>query len=438
MRRLVDSYLDAWRVHPRRKPMIVRGARQVGKTHSLLEFGKRSFGSILHVDFERNPELVHIFQKNLAPGRLTRELEIASGVRLIPGETLLILDEVQACPQAITALRYFKEEMPEVHVFAAGSLLEFALRDLSFPVGRIQFLEMFPMTFAEYLWALGNEEGARVVLDGPGAEGQVGHAYLVDALKQYLVVGGMPEAVSVFASTGSFLECGEVHRSIYEAYRADFAKYAPGADKECLRSVLVSTARMVGQQLKYSRLATGYSNATIHRAFDLLHLARLVRKVRSTSPAGLPLDAHASNKVFKAVFVDVGLMQHICGIRMDVEYLASDLLDIHRGAVAEQFAGQEFAAATGGELHYWSRPKRGSSAEVDYLLALGADVVPVEIKSGATGRFRSLKMLLGDFANVNRALVFSSAGEITTEQLGIVRLPLYYAYFAARGQLPAP
>jgi len=432
MRRLVDETLEKWRGHPRRKPLLVRGGRQVGKTHSLLALGRRSFGNTLHLDFERNPDLSRTFDKDLDPTRLIAALEVITGTRIRPGETLLFLDEIQACPRAIMSLRYFKEQAPELHVVAAGSLLEFALRDLSFPVGRIQFLEMFPMIFAEYLWAMGNSQAAEIVLSRPEIIGEDVHAHLLEELRRYLAVGGMPEAIHTLKTSGSLVDCGEVHREIIEGYRADFSKYAPRADKTCLRTVMAATARSVGQQIKYARLAEGFSNATIHRAFDLLHTARILRKIRSTSPTGLPLAAHASEKVFKALFLDVGLMQHVCGIKMDVAYASTDLVDLHRGAVAEQFVGQELAVTQGGELHYWSRPARGSSAEVDYLVSTGTDVVPVEVKSGDTGRLRSLQMLLDAYPNCRRALVFSTAPPAPADERGLQRLPLYFAYGATR------
>jgi len=406
----------------------------VGKTHSLLEFGNRSFEAVLHVDFERNPDVSRVFDANLDPKRLVAELEIVTGVRARPGRTLVFLDEIQACPRAIASLRYFKEEMPELHVTAAGSLLEFALCDQPFPVGRVQFVEMYPMTFAEYLWARGKEEAAAIVLGTPVDPGEATHAFLVEELRRYFAVGGMPEAVRAFVTSGSLHECGQVHREIVEACRADFSKYAPRADKACFRTVMASVARTVGQQVKYSRLADGFSNATIRRAFELLCMARIVRKVSSTSPVGLPLEAHVSRKVFKALFLDVGLMQHVCGIKMDVEYHAADLVDIHRGAVAEQFVGQELTVSQNGDLYYWARPKRGSSAEVDFLAAVGTSIVPVEVKSGPAGRLRSLRILLQTYPNISRALVFSSAPIARVDENRLHRVPLHFAFSATGGK----
>jgi len=438
MRRLVDAMLDHWKTSSRRKPLIVRGARQVGKTWSLLELGKRAFENVVHVNFEKTPEIYPVFDGDLDVRRVISELEVLTGASICAGQTLLLLDEIQACPRAIVSLRYFKEQLPGLHVVAAGSLFEFALRSLSFPVGRVQFLEMFPMTFAEFLWARGKDKAADAVIGEPGAIGGAVHEFLMSELRSYVRVGGMPEAVSVYSSSGSLRDAGEVQREIVESYREDFSKYAPLADKSCLRAVMTSLARSVGQQVKYSRLARGFSNATIHKAFDLLCLARVVRKVRSASPAGLPFEAHASEKVFKALFVDVGLMHHVCGIGPEEHLASEDLLDVFRGSVAEQFVGQELLAATGSDLHYWARPQRGSSAEVDFLTSQGREIVPVEVKSGAPGRLRSLEVLMREYPLCRRALVFSSRSSPETHPRGLELLPLYLAFSSVNGAGQGP
>ncbi|MBM4355051.1 MAG: ATP-binding protein [Deltaproteobacteria bacterium] len=431
MRRLVDAVLDAWGRSLRRKPLIVRGARQVGKTWSVLDFGKRSLENVVHVNFERSPGLCPVFDGELDMRRVVSDLEALTGTSIRPGKSLLFLDEIQACPRAMVSLRYFKEQLPKLHVVGAGSLLEFAARDISFPVGRVQFLEMFPMTFAEFLWARGKAKAAEVVLKTPSATGEALHAFLMSEMRAYVQVGGMPEAVSVYASSGSLREAGEVQREIVESYRADFSKYAPLADKSCLRNVMTSVARSVGQQVKYSRLAEGFSNATIHRAFDLLCLARVARRVRSASPAGLPFEAHASQKVFKALFVDVGLMHQVCGIGPEQHLAGGDLLDLFRGAVAEQFVGQELLAAKGSDLFYWARPQRSSSAEVDFLISSQGGIVPVEVKSGAAGRLRSLDLLMREYPNCTSALVFSSSRSHQRTSRGVGFLPLYFAFSAS-------
>ncbi len=243
-----------------------------------------------------------------------------------------------------------------------------------------------------------------------------------------MFVGGMPEAVSTYADTGSIHQAFEVHAELIDAFRQDFAKYAPRADKRCLGAVFTAVARSVGQQIKYARLAEGFSNPTIKKAFDLLCQAQVVRKVRAASPAGLPLGASASERKFKALMVDIGLMQNVCGLPADVEFGQTDLLALHRGALAEQFVGQELTAAGQTELHYWARPAKSSNAEVDFLAVRGGRVCPVEVKSGSAGRLKSLHLLLASHPDCPAGYVLSGApyGELPEQKL--VFLPLYYAW----------
>ena len=229
MKRNIDNELRKWKSRIRRKPLILRGARQVGKTYSVKKFGG-SFDSFALVDLEKKPELHKIFSGDLSAPRLVADLEVMSGMKIIPGKTLLFLDEIQACPRAVTALRYFYEEMPDLHVVAAGSLLEFALKDISFPVGRIQFLHLYPLCFAEYLSAIGNEIAAGYVRSRPCLLSPAVHTTLCDELRRYFFVGGMPECVKAYVDSGSLQESFEVQAEIIETYRFDFAKYAPRAD----------------------------------------------------------------------------------------------------------------------------------------------------------------------------------------------------------------
>jgi uncharacterized protein len=431
VRRLIDNRLEQWRNKERRKPLVLRGARQVGKTYSVRALANHHFDQLLMIDFERNPDIRRLFDQDLDPDRLLSELELITGVRAIPGKTLIFFDEIQTCPRALVALRYFKEQRPDLHLIAAGSLIDFTLRDLSFPVGRVQFLEMLPMTFGEFLWARKRDDAAAVVLDGPTAVTPTVHSFLLGELATYLKVGGLPEAVAAFVATGSMLESREVQDELLTSYWADFSKYAPRADKACLRAVMASVAGSVGQQIKYTRLSRDFANVTVKRAFDLLTMARVATRIPAASPAGLPLAGHASDKIFKALFLDVGLMHRAAGLDPATHYSPEGLLAIHRGAVAEQFVGQELAAATNRELYYWARPVRGSSAEVDYLIAKGDTPLPIEVKSGSTGRLRSLAQLMLEYPTIKRALLFSTAPAAPPNDNGIERLPLYAAYNAA-------
>ncbi len=428
MKRIVEKDLLDWADHPRRKPLIVRGARQTGKTWSVVSLGEKRFGGRIHrIDLERNLDWHRIFEGNLDISRILSELEILLNKRIEAGKDLLFIDEIQSCPRAITALRYFYEEAPELHVIAAGSLLEFALTDISFPVGRIQFLEMNPLTFQEFLLAFDKQAMAQALARPPSQQSDSVHKALMRELRDYLLVGGMPEAVYAYAETKSIEEAFRVQEDLIETYRQDFSKYAAKADKQCINAVLTNVAKSVGKIIKYSKLAEGFSTPTIHKAFDLLCMARVIIKVRSSSPTGIPLSANASEKRFKALTVDVGLMRALAGVSTEEILKQSQLLGIYQGAMAEQFVGQELKATKGKDPFFWRREAKSSQAEVDFLISQDNFIRPIEVKSGTSGSLRSLHLLLKSYPNCPKGYVLSDRpfGEIASQNL--VFLPLYYA-----------
>jgi hypothetical protein len=433
MKRFIDQELFKWKHRKRRKPLIVRGARQVGKTYSIRSFGESHFDMFALADLERNPELHRIFNGKLDAKQIIADLEILLGQKIQPGKTLLFIDEIQACPRAITALRYLYEEVPDLHVIAAGSLLEFAMKDISFPVGRIQFLQLYPLCFVEYLLAIGHNKAAGILLEPPKEVSESVHEFLIEELRRYFFIGGMPESVLSYVESGSMQEAFEVQAEICENYRMDFAKYRPQVNKDCLNSVLTSISQNVGQQIKYSRLATGFSNPTLKKAFDLLAMAKIIAKIPSTDPSGLPLGASSSDKVFKGLMVDIGLMRYLTGMPIDVEYQKAELLNIYQGGMAEQFVGQEMLLSQNGSLHYWSRQAKSSSAEVDYLAIIDGKIYPIEVKSGPSGRLKSLHIFLKTYQNCPKGIVFSTGpyGELAEERISFV--PLYYAFSATGG-----
>lgn len=433
MERIISKKLLAWKNRPNRKPLILRGARQVGKTHTVLDFGQNYFKGKVHlVDLEKHPDWHRIFEKDLVAKRILSELEILVNARITPGTDLLFIDEIQTCPRAIMALRYFHEEFPALDLIAAGSLLEFAMKNISFPVGRVQILNMFPMSFPEFLHATGKTTAAETVLASAIRQPDAVHSMLLEELRRYFFIGGMPECVKAFVQTGKIRDAFEVQADLVNTFRQDFSKYVPYSDARCLNSVLSATAKHVGHQIKYSQLAEGFTNPTIKKAFDLLCLAQVIRKVPATSPAGLPLGAAASERKFKALMLDVGLMQHLCGLPVDVEFAKTDLLSIYQGALAEQFVGQELVAAGQSELYYWAREAKSSSAEVDYLIVKDGTIHPIEVKSGASGRLKSLHLLLQNYPNCPSGKVFSSAHYAELPEQKLVFLPLYYAFQQGR------
>ncbi|MBW1829479.1 MAG: ATP-binding protein [Deltaproteobacteria bacterium] len=433
MKRFIEERLLEWKNSTRRKPLLVRGARQVGKTYSIQKFGRSMFTNLVTVDLEKERKLHGIFEADLNSDRIISELEIVLNEEITPNKSLLFIDEIQSCPRAIMALRYFYEEIPDLHVIAAGSLLEFSMSDISFPVGRIQFLDMTPLTFPEYLLAIGREEAANIVSSKPKAVSGSIHRILLDELKIFCFVGGMPESVKVYVESKSLKESFSVHKELCESFRHDFSKYTPRIGTDCIDSVLTGTAQHVGQQIIYTHLTDMCTHPTVKKAFHTLCKARVINMVSSASPAGLPLKATASSKRFKAIIVDIGLWQHLNGIDVAKEYPKTDLLTIYQGAMAEQFVGQEILAAQNSSLYYWARSAKGSTAEVDYLAAIDGKVVPVEVKSGSAGRLRSLHLLLNTYQNCPFGLIFSSAPFSVLKEQRLIFVPLYYAYSMTKG-----
>lgn len=426
MKRLAEQQVLEWKASSRRKPLIIRGARQVGKTWLVENFLAKQFESFVKIDLEKRRDLHPHFEGNLEPKALLAYLELEAG-RIIPGRTLLFFDEIQACPRAIMTLRYLYEQMPELHVVAAGSLLEFAFGEISIPVGRVQYLHMHPMTFYEYLLALGKETMAEVAIQSPAEVAPEIQKAILRELRSYFFVGGMPECVKVYRDTGSMIEAFKVQSEILDSYRDDFAKYRPKIDLTCLDAVFLNVAKSVGEQLKYTRLNAGHSGPMNHKAFDLLTRARIVHKIPACDPSGLPLGATANSKKFKAVLLDIGLLQRICQVPVELEYKQDNLLAIYRGRLAEQFVAQELLAKSGSELFYWARDARGSSAEVDYLAVRKGTIVPIEVKSGAGGSLKSLHLMLETYRNCPQGIVLYSGTYSALLDGKLTFMPLYSA-----------
>ena len=426
MKRLIEQELVQWKESSRRKPLVLRGARQVGKTWLVEQVLAKDFEALVKIDLEKRRDLHTVFGDNLEPKRILNLLELATG-KIIPGKTLLFLDEIQACPRAIMALRYFYEEIPDLHVAVAGSLLEFAFAEISVPVGRLHYLHVHPMTFYEYLLALGKEPMAEQTRKSPSATSQAAHEQIIDELKNYFFTGGMPECVKTWRDTTSLRTVAEVQTEILDSYRDDFAKYTPKTDPRCLDAVLLSVAKSVGEQLKYTRLDETHTGPTNRKSFDLLTKARIIHKISACNPSGLPLGATANPQKFKAAFLDIGLMQRLCQVPIDTEIRQTDLLAIYRGKLAEQFVAQEMLATGSGEIFYWSRERRASNAEVDYLLVRNGRIYPVEVKSGAAGALRSLHLMLQTYPGSPAGLVLSSRCYSQLTEQKLIFLPLYCA-----------
>lgn len=424
MKRLVDEQVISWKNSLRRKPLIVRGARQVGKTWLIENVLAKQFDAFVKVDFEKRRDLHTHFSGNLEPQSILNHLELTFG-RIIPGKTLLFFDEIQACPRAIMALRYFYEEMPELHVVAAGSLLEFAFDEISIPVGRVQYLQLYPMTFYEYLLATGKDVMAEYSIASPDGVDESVQKLILDELRNYFFVGGMPECVKTYQSSGSLVETFQVQSEILDSYRDDFSKYKPSINPMCLDAVFLNVAKSVGEQLKYTHLNDSSSGQTNRKAFDLLVKARIIHKIMACDPSGLPLGATANPKKFKASMLDIGLLQRICQVPVELELQQENLLAMYRGKLAEQFVAQELLAWHDANLFYWSRDARGSSAEVDFLAVKNGKIYPVEVKSGSGGSLRSLHLMLNNYPHCPKGLVLYSGVHHELPEQKLTFIPLY-------------
>ena len=426
MKRVAEKQILEWKESQRRKSLIIRGARQVGKTWLVENFLAKQFESFVKIDLEKRRD-VHIhFEGNLDPNTILSYLELEVG-RIVPGKTLLFFDEIQACPRAIMALRYFYEKMPELHVIAAGSLLEFAFGEISIPVGRVQYLHMHPMTFYEYLLAMGKDKMAEYVLNSPVNVDEEIQKMILNELRSYFFIGGMPECVKTYRDTGSMVETFSVQSEILDSYRDDFSKYTPRIDITCLDAVFLNVAKSIGDQLKYTRLNDGHSCQMNRKAFDLLVKARVIHKIPACDPSGLPLGATANLKKFKAIMLDIGLLQRLCQVPVELELKEENLLAMYRGKLAEQFVAQEMLSKNSSGLFYWARDVRGSSAEVDYLAVRKGIIYPVEVKSGAGGSLKSLHLMLEKYQNCPQGLVLYSGTYKELSEQKLTFMPLYCA-----------
>ena len=402
MQRQQLQFLSTWLKSKYRKPLIIRGARQVGKSTLVELFASKKHQALCNVNLERYPELASIFSGK-DPEQILQQIEFLPNIAGIADDTLLFLDEIQAVPEAIPALRYFYEDMPDFPVVSAGSLLEFALADHSFsmPVGRIQYLHMGPMTFSEFLLAVGEEQLYTFITQyETGLDiGEVVHRRLLKLLRSYYFVGGMPEAVAVFADSRSYKAVSEVHNSIIETYRDDFPKYAGARNLNRMLNVFNFVARNVGVKIKYSNISSQDQSVTIKKDIELLAMARVIGKVVHSNCSGMPLQADIKEKVYKTIFLDIGLMNAVCGLDWRNLSQIEEKHIVNQGAIAEQFVGQHLQAILADkpnrELNYWLREGKSSNAELDFVVGLGGNIIPIEVKSGATGTLKSLHQFMG-------------------------------------------
>lgn len=408
--RNIDKHLLEWKKENNHKPLLLRGARQVGKSSAIRQLGK-SFKYFVEVNFERDNEITSIFKGNLKPKEIASRLSAFYGIPIIPNETLLFFDEIQACHEAIHSLWFFYEDYPELHVIAAGSLLEFALKKMtSFGVGRVRSLFMYPMSFDEFLFANGNtawvEAKQNSTPDNPIFDAL--HSKLVESFRNYLLVGGMPESVSNWIETGDYLRCQQIQDDIMLTYEDDFSKYEERIEPMLLRQTLHSIASQIGNKFVYSNVQGNYRSEKVKEALELLKDAGLIKAVVHTAANGIPLGAEINDKFVKYIFLDSGLLLRLLGFentngqseisKLILTGTAAEL--VNKGHITEMVAGLELlkynSPTQRHDLYYWQNLSRGAQAEVDYVIARNMKVVPLEVKAGTSGSMRSMYQLMSD------------------------------------------
>lgn len=402
IQRNIDVELLEWKDNPMRKPLLLRGARQVGKSSAVRHFGKE-FQFFAEVNFERHKTVKTFFQGDIDIRLIVQKIAIYINVPIEEGKTLLFLDEIQECPEAIMALRFFKEDYPGLHVIAAGSLLEFTLQKLpTFGVGRIHTLFMYPMTFDEFLNA-NNENGLismKRQADSQHPLDAAFHEKLIEYFRIYLLVGGMPEAVLAWIKTHNFNQCSHIQEDIILTYEDDFSKYKKRVSPDLLRTTLHGICHQPGEKITFKQISADYRSSQIREAVRLLTLAGLVIPVIATSGNGIPLDAEANEKNMKILLLDSGLLLSVLQLEGNLAQHLVDLIMtgspqdlVKKGGLVEMVAGLELLrnkpCVQRQKMFYWE--KSGNSiAEIDYLDTFHLKVTPIEIKSGTQGGMKSL------------------------------------------------
>lgn len=399
MDRLIHTHLLEWKLNESRKPLILRGARQVGKTTSVRKLGEL-FEHYVEVNFEKLLSVHSIFSQDLDPHRIIQDLQLLLNVRIEEGKTLLFLDEIQACPRALLALRYFYEGIPNLHVVAAGSLLDFAIDEIGLPVGRISHLYVYPMTFIEFLWAQEERRLASLICNQTAklAISASIHTKLLRLLGEYIAIGGMPEAVKSWRDHKSYQQCLSIHRELISAYGQDFQKYAKGAQVKYVDLLFQQIPSQIGQSFQFHRVESDLRKRELKPALELLHKAGIVHPIYHTAAQGTPLGAQKNPEKFKLILLDIALSQAQLGITSEQYILTPETSIINKGGIAEAFVGQEllaYAAPNQSDpLYFWQREKRNSQSEVDYVVDIQGSIIPIEVKSGKGSTLKSMHKFL--------------------------------------------
>ena len=398
--RSIDKELIEWKNQPTRKPLLVRGARQVGKSTTVRNLG-RTFEYFIEIDFISNKSIHKLFEGDIDPIRILEELSLVYNTPVTAGKTLVFFDEIQACLPAITSLRYFYEKVPDIHLIAAGSLLEFALKELpSFGVGRIRSIYLYPLSFSEFLLAF-NERSLVQLIDKSFIEKPFSepiHNKLKQYLIRYITIGGMPEVVASYVNGASLLDCQGVLEELTNSLYDDFSKYKSKVPATRLREAFSSVIMQTGSKFVLSQIDSTANRMQLKESLVLLEQAGIIFPVVHSSSNGIPLGAQTNDKFRKYLIFDTGIYQRFLNLDLSELFLNTEISLVNKGVIAELYAGLELIKAQRNNqapsLYYWQREKKGSQAEVDYVIELGNVIVPIEVKSGIKGKMQSLRIFM--------------------------------------------
>ncbi|MCL2073093.1 MAG: ATP-binding protein [Marinilabiliaceae bacterium] len=403
--RLIDSELTVWKDEENRKPLLLHGARQVGKSSSVRKLSEK-FDNFFEINFEKNRNLSSFFEGDLDVKEICANLSVHFQQKIIPNKTLLFLDEIQACPNAISALRFFYEDYPELHVIAAGSLLEFALEKLpSFGVGRISSIFMYPFSFAEFMCACGHELLWDEVCKSSPQKPlfAIFHEKCLEYLKKFLVIGGMPAVVAKFVATNDILACQKTLNDLINSLKSDFSKYKPKLPELRIQTTFEAVVQQTGGKFNYSKVEQ-LNYRQVKESIELLEKAGLIFPIVHTSANGIPLGAEVNFKKQKIILLDTGIFQCLLGLQLSEILFSNDFDVVNKGAIAEQFVGLELIKSSSqympNRLYFWTREKEKSQAEVDYVIQVSEKIIPIEVKSGTSGKMQSLHLFLSEKQSV--------------------------------------
>ncbi len=429
--RAIDEELLDWKEDIFKKPLLVRGARQVGKTNSVRELGKK-FTYFLEVNFEEDPIVHNLFKGRLSPSEICENLSLYYSIPIIEGETLLFFDEIQQSVSAIKSLRFFYEKMPKLHVIAAGSLLEFALENISsFAVGRVRSIFMYPLSFNEFMVGCG--EKSLLIKKNTSSPDQplapLLHNKLLRYLRKFLILGGMPEVVSTYIQTKDFTRCQKVLDDLVYALNDDFVKYKKNIPVSRLKEVFDAVILQSGNKFVFSKAAIHSNHQQVKTALNLLIMAGLVIPVTHTSANGLPMGAEVNPKKQKMLLFDTGIFQRISQLEINKTLFSDDFSLVNKGNIAELFIGLEILKYQNchqrNDLYYWHREAHNSNAEIDYLLAINNEIYPIEVKSGSRGAMQSMFLFLKE-KNKQKGIRISLEPFSTYNKIDVY--PLYGVY----------